>query len=1000
MRRTVFIALLLVCRTCLFAQGGMFSFYSVNEGLAENTVTGMYRDTFGYLWVGTGDGLSVFNGYEFKNFKSTYGDPSSLSNNRVRGILPVKHGKEVWVGTEDGFNIFSADAELLQSGLRIPGYEGKTHTPVFSDDTAVWIDVPERGIFRYSLRTKKFTEQFRFAQQQVFDLRALSTPGDFIYANDKPEVIWYSVYKNIKGRYPFPEEWSRGTVMFAISLNPTTALLSTQHGLWKLNLLTGKYSEADCHIPGSRNTDLMISAICPDRDGRIWLAVRGKGLFVCDSSLSYARPCNWQQNGASELRKVQEIQNMLCDPYNVIWIGTNADGLIRLVTPRLFFSEEYLSPLVTDTCNWFTRAVYADGKRRLWVGTFNEGLKIIDRERHSIRQLNVSGAWPGSVNAICPGPGNTLWLGVDSGLLMLDTVSWKMTRVQNDTVNDFPFISCLYRCKNGTLLASSYYYVYRVDESGPRPRLVAINKLPLTIRAIYERRNGDLVMACSGYGLQVYSADFRLKEERVFVRDYALPSSTIINGFAHDAEGNLWASSNIGLLQFDSQLHLKSLFTERNGLPATMSYGVMTLPDQTLLVTTGKGISIFDPAKKTFHNYSHADGMKSDECNARALFLSSENEVFIGGVNGFDYVQFPFREKNVLPSRVMFGQQMVFDEPFHLSDPGNFHLDFQQNTFSFQLWQTDFAFPERADFRYRLEGFDANEVEAGNRRYVRYSRIPPGDYTFYAEVLPSAGEARALFHVTIVPPYWQTTWFRLLMAGVILLVVVLSIYLFMNLRYRQRLRKLEMQRQLEQIRVRISADIHDDIGAGLTRIALAGDLAAMQLPEDDAQKKRVAGMAASARSLSQSLKEVVWSVKPEYDRYDLMARYFRDYCSEFFEHSSIRLSFSAGSDLPKITVSPEVRRNLFLVLKEALNNVAKHSGAQNVSVMLKLHDDQLSMVIRDDGKGCPLPDETTMNSSGLSNMKRRAGNIGFKLSISGNDEKESGTCISVSGQLK
>lgn len=978
---------------------GLFSFYSVSEGLAQSTVTSMYRDTFGYLWVGTGDGLSIFNGYEFRNFKSRYGDTTSLSNNRVRGILPSRDGEHVWVGTEDGVTIFERNALSTPRILRIPGWGGEALSPLWCNDTAMWLINPGKAIIRVNEKTGKIATQHTFQHQVWYDPHPLNTPGEFVFTDASASLVFYSIRKGETGRYPFPEALKLGDVHDALEMSDGTLLIATVRGLWNFDRKSGYWKQ----LPGTRHGQLDLVCLCRDVNGKIWLGARGEGLYLYDPADGSVRPCGWQQDGTAVKEKLREPHGIICDAYGVMWVGTNDAGLVKITTNHVFFGDQYLAPLVTDTCNWFVRSIYMNGRRQLFVGTFSEGLKVIDRQTGAIRQVNVAGNDAGSVNAIVPGPASTLYLGTDNGVVRLDTLKWAVTPVKCDSAANHLHVTCMLRCSDGKIFAGTSQYLFCINEKNGEPFLEGCFYHPINVSALYENSRGELLVASKYSGIVLFSKEGKLVEEVLFAGS-GLSRATIVYSFVETGDG-YWASSNTGLLRFSSSLSAEKIITDKDGLPENTLYGLLQLPGGELFISTGKGISIFNPSTNRFMNYSSADGMKSDECNSRAV-LFADGCVFVGGVNGFDYAGYPFRSRQFPLPVVLLDQQQVFDEPFISKGEGFYtsrmELGFRENTFSFMLWQTDFAFSERADFHYRLEGFDENILAAGNKRFVRYAGVIPGDYNFEASVTLPGGITsvpQRMLEISVVPPFWQTAWFRITSILGALLFVSLSLYLVLVTRYRRRLRKLQLQQELERVRVRISADIHDDIGAGLTRIALAGDLATMQLPENDPQKQRVAGMAASARVLSQSLKEVVWSVRPEYDRSDNMIRYFRDYCGEYFEATSIRCTFNTGATLPVFPVSPEIRRNLFLILKEALNNIAKHAEAEQVNVAVKVEGKNFTLSVRDDGRGISAAVAgENMRAHGLKGMRKRAEAIGFSFDISPGEK--GGTRVTVSGRLK
>lgn len=316
------------------------------------------------------------------------------------------------------------------------------------------------------------------------------------------------------------------------------------------------------------------------------------------------------------------------------------------------------------------------------------------------------------------------------------------------------------------------------------------------------------------------------------------------------------------------------------------------------------------------------------------------------------------------------------------------------------LWQTDLAFPDEAIFSWQLEGPGESRVTTQGVGPLSIEPTGSGFYSFICSVEVPGCEKTAtskLFTVKIVTPFWMSGWFIGLTSMGVVLIITLILFVMMRMNYQRKLRKLKMQQELDKVRQRISQDIHDEIGAGLTRIALSGDLMSLKIAKDDAQYDKLKSIAGTARELSQSMKEVVWSVNPHYDSLDHMAAYFRSYVAGVAENADVRFRYVSDENLPAEEVNPETRRNLLLILKETISNAVKYSGATELSLEVHWASGKLRMVIADNGKGFDLDGPSGVNSNGLRNIRQRAEASGCIVTLRSSSGK--GTSVEISGPI-
>jgi signal transduction histidine kinase len=325
--------------------------------------------------------------------------------------------------------------------------------------------------------------------------------------------------------------------------------------------------------------------------------------------------------------------------------------------------------------------------------------------------------------------------------------------------------------------------------------------------------------------------------------------------------------------------------------------------------------------------------------------------------------------------------------------PGRRRLEFQYTALSFKS-------PDRILFRYRLSNMDEDWIEAGTQRTVNYSALPPGQYKFQVLACNSDGvwnETGATLALVLQPYFYQTGWFAFALTGATLGGLAIAVRRHTAHKYRARLQRLEQQHAIEQDRARIAKDIHDDLGAELTQITLLSELAKQEPPDQtESNLKRISD---SARRLTRSMDEIVWAVDPQHDTLAGFVDYASVYAEDFLRTAGILCRIDVPLDLPPLTMDAEVRYNLFLALKETLNNIVKHARATKVRFTLQLGLNRITLIVHDDGRGLQSPrdstDDTRLSTGhGIANLEQRLASIGGTYRI--NSDPEQGTRVELS----
>jgi signal transduction histidine kinase len=295
--------------------------------------------------------------------------------------------------------------------------------------------------------------------------------------------------------------------------------------------------------------------------------------------------------------------------------------------------------------------------------------------------------------------------------------------------------------------------------------------------------------------------------------------------------------------------------------------------------------------------------------------------------------------------------------------PGRGELEFHCTALSLQA-------PGKIRFKYMLEGVDSGWTEAVSERVAHYNSVPSGRYRFRVIACNNDGvwnEQGATLSLVLLPHLWQTWWFRAAIAAIVgLLLTVL---------YRARMARL---RSIERLRVQIAANLHDDIGARLTKMAMLTEFADREAAQSGPGKRHLQTLSQTVREIIQAMDEIVWTINPKNDTLDNLANYIFHYAQEYFQNTGVNCRLDLPAQLPDWPMSTEARHNLFMAVKEALNNVLKHAQATEVRIGLEAANGRMTITIVDNGRGFII-EPTRSKGNGLENMKRRLSQIGGRF---------------------
>ncbi|MFA9392890.1 MAG: two-component regulator propeller domain-containing protein [Prolixibacteraceae bacterium] len=812
-----------------------FKSFSTHEGLSQSSVLSITQDTQGYIWMGTKDGLNRFDGYNFKTYKNETNNLNSLSNNEIIFLSGDSLGN-LFIGTRGGgLNKFIKNENRFIRYENLNTADGTVNKVLQNKNGSIWVGTSQ-GLFQ-GVPDKANAYQYNFSnfsKKSVFlDKNGALLPfeSEFysVVSIKKLHDDTYIVGSD-KGLFLFRVHDLSFTLIDIQQLNvakinslawdhKNQLWVATSEGLVKLTFeqdkVVNRHFFANSNTRWSAlNTNWVESLIC-DADGNMWVGTRGAGVIVVDEEGAFTEYTN--DNSFSNQLGDNIINALMIDRSGVLWMGTESKGAVTLDLFRKKFNHlENNSTTGRNLTSNLVTAISGQGQS-VYVGTAYNGLNLLEfQDNNTILAEHIptipygDGRSASEIISLLLDTQNTLWIGIAANNL----VSYrKDSGFKNYVTGSFAF--ALHQDREGSIWAGTWGKgIGMIDPTKKEIQFFAnqtTDSRTLSgniILSIFDDNHGNLWVGTKGRGLNVEA----LKLIKQGYNNFISFEKNLNDGILHndiycifqDSEEVLWFGTGGGLNRLDlystpetyaefqkGRIKFES-FTEQDGLPANLIYGIREDEDGNLWISTTKGLSKYNKHDKTFKNYNLNDGLQSNEFHSNAYYKSPYNTLFFGGVNGLTFFNPKEISRNSPPSEIILSALKISNIPVmphekvkgkvilqqDISEAKKITLTHQHKEFSLEFSSLHFDNLEGVKYAYRLLGFnDEWRYLKGPEHSVAYTNLWEGDYVFQVKATNNDGiwndEPRQI-EIEVLPPYWRNIWFY----GIYLLLIIVGLLLF------------------------------------------------------------------------------------------------------------------------------------------------------------------------------------------------------------------------------
>ncbi|HQI41677.1 MAG: hypothetical protein B6D44_15480 [Ignavibacteriales bacterium UTCHB2] len=972
-------AICLIYTSILFAQSvSTFTIQKIDEekGLSDNNIQCIYKDLNNFMWVGTAFGLNLIDGSDITIFKNKSDDPHSISNNSVTAIAEDNNGK-LWIGTQQGLNSFDP---VIRQFIRIflspePNVQKEQVTDIAIDEENNILVATSSGLFYYDQKNSKIS----YLEIPGKGNEKISNNNITHIAFDKNGLLWISSY----------------------------------NGLWTYNQKSHQFNHEISQKNDPKYSNLFTCFII-DHLGKIWVGTWDNGIKKFDPLTK---------------RLSTYMDSKFIDPINCLAEIKQSDNSYNiLINGNCYTFDEQQERLIERDEMQYQKIktaktiLYVSSFNQLWMGT-KQGVYFSNLSKKFVNHLKFPKAitsqgvpiFEYDNKLLIGGEGKYFLRAYDKNLNEIDEYKSRFTKLN---------VSCLSikNIGNNKIECGTSDGVAEINFRNHSAKFFHIHKNPNHsstnnfITTLLKDNNQNIWLFPWRNGIWIADSSFKRITQIInnIITDYDVPKPLVIADACLDKNNNIWLSDlDEGIIFYDRKLNkftkpfakiigerisipqllirnnecfaftgttlfqwnVDSIFIHKIDLSSKIEKPITAITFDNagnLWLATLNGLFVYNLVTKQIIQFTIADGLLSNEMNG-TLYCMRDGTIIFGCPNYLSAFQ---PEKMLLSIKsipqIKIVEMIVNGSPYRYDALHKMEFNYNVNNLTFRWAVTDYNNPLNNHYYYQLKGIDNQWRSTNGRGEVSFTNLAPDDYTLLLKGENSNGIRAAdilQINFKVLPPFWLTIWFM-----AILFCCISGIF-YLLYRYR-----LNQHLKLEKLRNRISIDLHDDIGSTLSSISILSDIVLHRKKEGDFDSKKIIRQInESSHYIMEKMDDIVWSINPKNDSLeDLFAR-MKNIASRLFEAKEINYEINISPYIKNIHLSMEHRQHIYLIMKEAINNLIKYSDCSDAEISVSYQSHIMRIIIKDNGKGYDA--QKSFYGNGLISMKKRAEAINANIEI-------------------
>ncbi len=994
-----------------------FKHLTSDNGLSQNFISSILQDKKGFMWFGTKDGLNRYDGYSFIVYQHNPFDSTTISANYITALFEDSRGY-IWVGTlNGGLNCFQRETETfirihLKSGTA-KNYNTNEIKSIIEDANGnIWIGTRGDGIFKLSIQNKNpFKINYKQFVNETNNKESLKSnlvtalhfdSNGFLWVGTEMGLTQFNVNTKIFTNYNIqtknpkaPESPYQNSIGSIYESKSGELWLGTLSGLVKFNSRDGSYKLFPHHFDIYRYGWGRIIQIVEDYSGKLWLATLGELMRFDPSTGNY----NYFRNDPLNPQTISynSISSIYLDKTGILWIGTSGMGI------NLFDSKANRFPILlrkddpsSRITGFSVRSVLEENDDIVWISTdvlyrWNRKtgeLKSYETSSNNLDAFGNTGAW-----SMIKSLDGKIWTATTEGLYRYDPLTERARQ---------------YKFNPADTSGLPQKEVYAVFEDHQKSIWIATENYLCRLldidKGIFQHFRYQLAPSYSEQVRPVICQDYKgifwlgtkdglirfdlqKKSFSTFKND-PKQTQSLSNDFIksicidpYESENILWiGTAGGGVNRFDVDKNSFTHFSESDGLPNNVVYGILPDGKGNFWLSTNKGLSKFNSRNATFRNYDVRDGLQSNEFNTGAYYQSKKGEMFFGGINGLNYFfpdaikDNPHKPDIVLTNLKIHDQYISIkseNSPLQktISETNKIVLSHDNDVITFEFAALDYSASEKNQYAYKLEKFNKDWIYSGSVRIATYTNLPPGKYIFRVKGSNNDGvwnETGIAITLIIKPPWWNT-WWAYILYGLLFLTVLYLIRRYelnrIKLKTQLKLEKVatDSLRNLDQLKSHFFANISHEFRTPLTLI-LGQVESVMSSNIETKEKGKLQVANRNARRLLTLINQLLDLSKLEAGRMELNAEQHNivSFLKSLFysfeslaETQKIVLKFESELENIPVVFDPDKMEKVFYNL---VSNAFKFTTEQGeISVSIKIIETALVEIkVKDTGTGIPV----------------------------------------------